>query len=90
MAANVTSTVQCTRAAARLMAAGSGGSIINIASLSATRPGFETSHYNASKAAVVSFTQSAACELASLNIRVNAVSPGLIYRPDLESAGQRV
>ena len=34
--------------------------------------------YNASKAAIVSLTKTAALELASKNIRVNAVSPGLI------------
>lgn len=85
MASNVSSLVQCTRAAAPVMARSGGGSIINIASLSATRPAFEQSHYNASKAAVVSFTESAACEFARHGIRVNAVSPGLINRPGLES-----
>jgi NAD(P)-dependent dehydrogenase (short-subunit alcohol dehydrogenase family) len=61
-------------------------SIINIASISASHPGPEHSHYNSSKAALVSFTKSAAQELAPKGIRVNCVSPGLIAREGIEES----
>jgi NAD(P)-dependent dehydrogenase (short-subunit alcohol dehydrogenase family) len=81
---NVESTFLCTRAAGNAMKNTGGGSIINIASISALNPGSDHSHYNSSKAAVVMFTQSAAQELGQYNIRVNVVAPGLVYRPGLE------
>jgi len=81
---NVESTFLCTKAAGNSMKNASGGSIINIASTSALNPGSDHAHYNSAKAAVVMFTQSAAQELGQYNIRVNAVAPGLVYRPGLE------
>lgn len=58
-------------------------SIINIASSRAVRPGSGMAAYSASKAALVSLTQSAAVEFGSSGIRVNAISPGLIERPGI-------
>lgn len=55
-----------------------GGSIINTASIAALEGSAYGSVYNASKAALVSLTKTAALELAYKKIRVNAVSPGLI------------
>lgn len=81
---NVESTFLCTKAAGNIMRGSGGGAIINMASTSAFNPGSEHSHYNSAKAAIVMFTQSAAQELGPFNIRVNAVAPGLVYRPDLE------
>jgi len=81
---NVESTFLCTKAAANVMKDAGGGSIINIASTSALNPGSDHAHYNSAKAAVVMFTQSAAQELGQYNIRVNAIAPGLVYRPGLE------
>jgi len=81
---NVESTFLCTKAAGDIMKNAGGGSIINIASISALNPGPDHSHYNSAKAATVMFTQSAAKELGQYNIRVNAVAPGLVYRPGLE------
>lgn len=81
---NVESTFLCTKAAAQIMQEAGGGAIVNVASTSALNPGADHSHYNSAKSAVVMFTQSTAQELGRFNIRVNAVAPGLIYRPGLE------
>jgi len=82
--ANVETAMLCTQAAARHMKESGGGAIVNMASISALNPGADHSHYNSAKAAVVMFTRSAAQELGRYNIRVNAVSPGLIARPGIE------
>jgi NAD(P)-dependent dehydrogenase (short-subunit alcohol dehydrogenase family) len=55
-----------------------GGAIVNTASIAALRGGAGPLAYSATKAAVVSMTQNAACELAEYGIRVNAVCPGMI------------
>ncbi|MGI9205598.1 MAG: SDR family NAD(P)-dependent oxidoreductase [Woeseiaceae bacterium] len=81
---NMESTFLCTKTAGSLMKNAGGGSIMNIASTSARNPGSDHAHYNSAKAAVVMFTQSAAQELGQYNIRVNAIAPGLVYRPGLE------
>lgn len=55
------------------------GAIVNIASLAAHGPGrWMGADYAASKAGLVSLTQSLALEAARLGVRVNAVSPGMI------------
>ncbi len=57
------------------------GKIVNIASV-AGRQGIESMpHYSASKAGVISFTQSMAKELARHNINVNAICPGMLWTP---------
>lgn len=53
-----------------------GGSILNIASVTADKPLSRVFAYSASKAAVVSLTQNVARELAPRNVRVNALCPG--------------
>ncbi len=55
-----------------------GGKIVNVASIAARRGGGPHPHYAASKAGVVSLTQSLATELGPHNINVNAVCPGLV------------
>jgi NAD(P)-dependent dehydrogenase (short-subunit alcohol dehydrogenase family) len=54
------------------------GSVINISSVVALRGAPGMSHYAASKAAVVSLTESLALESASSGVRVNALLPGWI------------
>ena len=67
------------RAAAPLLRP-SGGSIVNVASVSGVRPTRGEAPYSASKAAVIALTMSAALELGP-EIRVNCVSPGFVRTP---------
>ena len=60
----------------RQMASAGGGSILNIASVSAHLPLSRVFAYSASKAAVLNLTQNVARELAPLGVRVNALCPG--------------
>lgn len=84
---NLRSTFLCTQAAAKQMILqGSGGAVINISSIEAESPAPNHSHYGASKAGINNLTKSAALELGAHDIRVNAVSPGLIDTGELETA----
>ncbi len=55
-----------------------GGSIVNIASVAGIRAAPMQGIYGATKAAVISMTQTLAFELGGSNIRVNAIAPGLV------------
>ncbi len=70
-------------AAQRMIAAGTGGSIINIASIEGTRAAPDYAVYAACKAAVLNFTRTIAVELADHNIRVNAIAPDYVDTPGL-------
>jgi D-sorbitol dehydrogenase (acceptor) len=58
-----------------------GASVINIASQAGRRGEALVSHYCATKAAVISYTQSAALAMAPHGIRVNGISPGVVDTP---------
>ena len=75
---NVIAVIEMVQLVSRLMARGKGGTIINIASVTAVLGSPGQSAYSATKGAIISFTKSAAKELASLGIRVNAVAPGIV------------
>jgi len=55
-----------------------GGSIVNVASVAGIRAAPMQGIYGASKAAVISMTQTLAFELGGSNIRANAIAPGLV------------
>ena len=77
MATNFTAAWDVSAAAARRMiAAGKGGSIINIASVLGLGVGPGYAAYSASKAALISLTRSLALEFVRHRIRVNAIAPG--------------
>ena len=75
---NVRGMVLCSKAAAnRMVEQGSGGSIINLASVASFRPSAPgLAAYSTSKGAVLQFTRGLALELGPHGIRVNAVAPG--------------
>jgi 3-oxoacyl-[acyl-carrier protein] reductase len=75
---NLTGAFHCIQAAAQPMRAQRYGKIVNVASHQAFRPGFGISNYAASKAALIGLTRSAAVDLGSANINVNAVAPGFV------------
>ena len=71
----------CAQAAAKAMAKQKSGAIINIASVAMGQQGIGFSniaHYCASKGGIVGMTEAMAVELATYNIRVNAIAPGMI------------
>lgn len=90
---NLTGTFHLIRAATRPMMKQRGGSIVNIASVVGEAGNFGQAAYAASKGGVIAITKTVAKELASRNIRVNAVAPGFIDTPMTqalsESARQR-
>jgi NAD(P)-dependent dehydrogenase (short-subunit alcohol dehydrogenase family) len=64
-----------------------GASIINLSSINAYTGMANTSIYAASKAAMNSYTRTAATELAPRNIRVNSVNPGPVATPIFGKTG---
>ena len=66
----------CQAAARQFVSQGTGGKIINIASLLSFQGGILVPSYTASKSGVMGLTRLLACEWASHNINVNAIAPG--------------
>ena len=78
-AVNVSGTLFCMQAAARhMIERGHGGKIINMASQAGRRGESLVAVYCATKAAVISLTQSAGLNLISYGINVNAIAPGVV------------
>jgi len=81
----------CAQAAVKEMAKKKSGVIINIASVAMGQQGVgmpNIAHYCASKGGIVGMTEALAVELAPYNIRVNAISPGMIETPMIDPVKQ--
>jgi len=75
---NLKGTFNCIKAVSRPMIKQRSGKIINIASIIGIIGNPGQANYSASKAGIIALTKTAAKELASRNINVNAVAPGFI------------
>lgn len=84
-AVNVRGTFLVTKHAVRLLRAADRADVINTASIVGLRPGPQPLPYSASKAAIVSMTQTLAGALGP-NIRVNALAPGWLEGEWMEGA----
>lgn len=78
LAINLKGTFNCIKAATRPMLKQRSGRIVNIASVVGLMGNAGQANYSASKAGVIGLTKTAAKELASRSITVNAVAPGFI------------
>ena len=91
---NVIAVIEMVQLVSRLMARNGSGSIVNIASVTAVLGSPGQSAYSATKGAIMSFTKSAAKELAPLGIRVNAVAPGIVkterFSELYEESGEKI
>lgn len=85
---NVIAVLEMIQLVSRLMARSGGGSIVNIASVTAVLGSPGQVAYSATKGAIISMTKSAAKELASQNIRINAVAPGIVKTERFEELYQ--
>ena len=75
---NLKGTYLVTKAVTKYMMKKRSGSIINLSSVVGVAGNAGQCNYSASKAGIIGFTKSIAKELASRNIRANAVAPGFI------------
>jgi len=94
LAVNLSGPFLCTQAAAPVMAAGGGGAVVNITSISGLRASTLRVAYGTSKAGLAQLTKQQAIELAQHGIRVNAVAPGpvdtamaqAVHSPEIRAA----
>ena len=91
---NVIAVIELIQLVSRIMARTGGGSIVNIASVTAVLGSAGQSAYSATKGAIIAFTKSSAKELAPQGIRVNAVAPGIVktarFEELYEASGDKI
>ena len=75
---NLKGVFNCTKAVTRQMMKQRGGRIVNMSSVVGLKGNISQANYAAAKAGIIGFTKSAARELASRGVTVNAVAPGFI------------
>lgn len=78
MAVNLKGTFLCCKAVIPIMKKQKKGSIVNIASVAGKEGNANMAPYSASKGGIITLTKTLGKELATYNIRVNAVSPALL------------
>ncbi len=90
MDVNLRGTFYCCRAAVRPMIRQRWGRIINMSSIVGVHGNVGQTNYSAAKAGVIGFTKSLAKEVASRNVTVNVVAPGLIETDVTTKLNERV
>lgn len=90
IAINLKGTFNTTKHVARQMLKQKSGCIINVSSISGVMGNASQVNYSASKAGVIGITKSLARELASREIRVNAIAPGFIETEMTEQLSENV
>lgn len=90
LAINLTGAFNGIKAVARAMVKQRSGRIVNIASTVGLTGNPGQANYSASKAGLIGLTKTAARELASRNVNVNAVAPGFIVTPMTDQLSEEV
>lgn len=91
IAVNLTAVFKVSRLAAKhLKEKAQGGAILNAASVVAHNGNFGQSNYVATKAGVIGMTKTMAKELGKYGVRVNAVAPGFIATPIIDTVPEKV